>query len=49
MLTLTASNLLRAEDERTLTTRNSAGVITSKTESIEPSPSVYYARLSLGW
>ena len=49
VLTLTASNLLRAEDERTLTTRNAAGVITSKTESIEPSPSVYYARLSLGW
>lgn len=49
VLTLTASNLLRADDERELTTRDMAGVITSRTESIEPSPSLYYARLSLGW
>jgi iron complex outermembrane receptor protein len=40
---------LQARDERTLTTRNAAGVITSKTESFEPSPSIYYARLTQGW
>lgn len=49
LLTLTASNLLRADDKRALTTRDSSGVITSRTESIEPSPSLYYARLSMGW
>ncbi|WP_290992392.1 TonB-dependent receptor [Hyphomicrobium sp.] len=49
VLTLSASNLLRADDDRTLTTRNSAGTITGRTHSIEPSPSVYYARLSYGW
>lgn len=49
VLTLTAGNLLHAKDERTLTTRNSAGVITGKTESFEPSPSIYYARLTQGW
>jgi iron complex outermembrane receptor protein len=49
VLTLTAGNLLQARDERTLTTRNAAGVITSKTESFEPSPSIYYARLTQGW
>ncbi|MFA5899246.1 MAG: TonB-dependent receptor [Hyphomicrobium sp.] len=49
VLSLTAGNLLRAKDERTLVTRDSGGTITSRTESIEPSPVIYYARLSRGW
>ncbi|CAA2139016.1 TonB-dependent siderophore receptor [Hyphomicrobium sp. ghe19] len=49
VLTLSASNLLRADDDRTLTTRDSGGTITARTHSIEPSPSIYYARLSYGW
>ncbi|CAN1721212.1 iron complex outermembrane recepter protein [Hyphomicrobium sp. 1Nfss2.1] len=49
VLTLSASNLLRAKDERTLITRDASGDIDSRTVSIEPSPIVYYARLSQGW
>ena len=49
VLTLTASNLLRPADERTLTTVNSTGTVTARTVSREPSPSVFYSRLSLGW
>lgn len=49
VLTLSASNLLRTDDDRILTTRNAAGTITAQTHSNEPSPSVYYARLSYGW
>jgi iron complex outermembrane receptor protein len=49
VLTLSASNLLRPDDERTLVIRDSSGAIESTTVSNEPSPSVYYARLSLGW
>ncbi|MBI1649141.1 TonB-dependent receptor domain-containing protein [Hyphomicrobium sulfonivorans] len=49
VLSVTASNLLRADDIRTVTTRNGAGAITALTTSREPSPSVFYSRLSLGW
>ncbi len=49
VLTLSASNLLRAKDERTLITRDASGDIDSRTVSIEPSPIVYYARISQGW
>jgi iron complex outermembrane receptor protein len=49
VLTLSASNLLRADDDRILTTRESDGSIESRVHSIEPSPSIYYARLSYGW
>jgi iron complex outermembrane receptor protein len=44
-----ATNLLRAVDDRTLTTRDTAGTITARTHSMEPSPSVYYARLAFDW
>jgi outer membrane receptor for ferrienterochelin and colicins len=49
VLTLSASNLLRPDDKRTLVIRDETGAIDSVTVSNEPSPSVYYARLSLGW
>lgn len=48
VLTLTASNLLRTTDERVLTEIDGGGV-NSVTVSREPSPAVYYARLTQGW
>ncbi|MBN8913578.1 MAG: TonB-dependent receptor, partial [Rhizobiales bacterium] len=49
VLTLSASNLLRPDDKRTLVIRDDNGDIDSITVENQPSPSVYYARLSLGW
>lgn len=49
VLTLSASNLLRPDDKRTLVIRDEDGDIDSITVENQPSPSVYYARLSLGW
>lgn len=49
VLTLSASNLLRPNDTRTLVIRDASGAVDSTTVSNQPSPSIYYARLSVGW
>jgi iron complex outermembrane receptor protein len=49
VLTLTASNLLRPDDVRTLVIRDASGAVDSTTVSTEPSPSLYYGKLSFGW
>lgn len=49
VLTLSASNLLRPDDVRTLVIRDASGAVDSTTVSTEPSPSLYYGKLSFGW